>query len=105
LPTIEFVYVMTDSGKGLPGGEDSTEKVLRSLSKRSWRRKRWRKRRGEPVAHCVSCGAYLNRKDSYYVRPAYTDGSVWLCSGCYDRMTETAHIEKDHRYGRRSRGD
>jgi hypothetical protein len=53
------------------------------------------------VASCVQCGAHLNRKDTYYVRPAYTDGELWLCSACYDRMTEAADETIDHRYGRR----
>lgn len=92
---------MSESKKGLPESEDSVEKGAHSFLERKWTRRRWRKRRGEPVAQCIECGAHLNRKDTYYVRPAYSDGQVWLCSGCYDRMSDEAHIARDHRYGRR----
>lgn len=88
---------MLKSGKGLPKDEDSAENEAQSFSERKWRRKRWRKRRGEPVVRCAACGVRLNRRDTYYVRPAYTDGEVWLCSGCYERLAE----DPDHRYGRR----
>lgn len=90
---------MARKKKGLPESEDSAEKRPVSLTDRTWIRRRWRKRRDEPVAHCVECDAHLNRSDTYYVRPAYTDGNVWLCAVCFDRLSDDAHIDRDHRYG------
>jgi hypothetical protein len=30
----------------------------------------------------------LHRKGTYYLRPVYTDGEVWLCQQAYDEMIE-----------------
>ena len=30
----------------------------------------------------------MHRKGTYYLRPAYTDGKVWLCQQAYDEMIE-----------------
>ena len=70
------------------------------LAARSWTRKRWRAT-GDSEDRCVRCEASFNRPDAYYVRPAYTDGEVWMCAACYDRMTIGTGNEIDHRYGQR----
>ena len=92
---------MPSPKKGLPEGEELVEESRTDPTARKWRRRRWRKGEKDHVTRCSDCGATLNRIDTYYVRPAYTDGDVWLCSGCFDRMTDQANIARDHRYGRR----
>ena len=87
--------------KGLPEGEELKEDTDEGSSARKWRRRRWRKGDKEAVQRCRDCGSTLNRIDTYYVRPAYTDGDAWLCSGCFDRMTDRENAARDHRYGRR----
>lgn len=101
LPKTKADQTMSNKKKGLPESEKSVEKIPSDFLARTWTRKRWRKRHGEDVVRCASCGTTLNRADTYYVRPAYTDGEEWLCSGCYDRLTDRADIDRDHRYGHR----
>ena len=72
----------------------------KQLSSRNWVRKRWRSDK-ESDNHCSVCDAPFNRPDTYYVRPAYTDGEVWMCASCFDEMNEAIGQGLDHRYGRR----
>ncbi len=65
-----------------------------------WIRRRWRST-GNALERCLVCGVALNRPDTYYVRPAYTDGKSWICAPCIDRKKAAEGEEVDHRYGRR----
>lgn len=70
-----------------------------ALAAREWRRVRWR--RGEASdATCVAFGLPIHRVGTYYVRPAYTDGAVWLSQQGYDEMVRRT---AGHRASRRSR--
>lgn len=58
-----------------------------ALAERPWRRVKWRRQDGEPPATtCVAYGTPIHRAGTYYLRPAYTDGEVWLCQQAYDEM-------------------
>lgn len=60
------------------------------LAARPWRRVRWRIGLGETPgadARCVAFGTPLHRASTYYRRPAYTDGTVWLSQQGFDEMT------------------
>jgi len=58
-----------------------------ALSKRSWRRARWHRTDGCATSEiCFAYGKPLHRTGTYYLRPAYTDGEVWLCQQAYDEM-------------------
>ncbi len=75
-----------------------------NLIQRNWTRRRWRStgKSDENDERCVVCDTAFNRPDTYYVRPAYTDGQSWICAACFDRMKKDAGEEIDHRYGRRT---
>lgn len=70
------------------------------IAEKTWIRRRWRSINTEQD-HCFVCEAPFNRPDTYYVRPAYTDGSRWMCASCFDEMTDALGDGLDHRYGRR----
>lgn len=57
-----------------------------ALASRVWRRVRWRRGEAPTDALCVAFGLPLHRAGTYYVRPAYTDGAVWLSQQGYDEM-------------------
>jgi len=51
---------------------------------------------------CVAYGTPIHRAGTYYVRPAYTDGSDWLCQQAYDEMIRrTAGRRASRRSGSR----
>ena len=59
------------------------------LADRSWHRARWHRTDGSPVSEtCFAFGKPLHRKGTYYLRPVYTDGEIWLCQQAYDEMIE-----------------
>lgn len=64
------------------------------LAARPWRRVRWRKARSPDAppegARCVAFDTPIHRAGTYYVRPAYTDGAVWLSQQGYDAMVRHA---------------
>ena len=64
-----------------------------ALAQRSWRRVRWRRGRSPEAppegATCVAFDTPIHRTGTYYVRPAYTDGEVWLSQQGYDAMIRT----------------
>ncbi|MBC13230.1 MAG: hypothetical protein CMM85_09705 [Rhodothermaceae bacterium] len=77
-----------------------------ALADRAWRRVRWRRRRSPDAppegAVCVAYGTPIHRAGTYYVRPAYTDGSDWLCQQAYDEMIRrTAGRRASRRSGSR----
>lgn len=59
------------------------------LALRPWKRTRWHRTDGSPASEtCVAYGTPLHRSGTYYNRPAYTDGTVWLSQQGYDDMIE-----------------
>jgi hypothetical protein len=61
-----------------------------ALARRPWRRVKWRAHEAPPeaaaTAVCAAYGTPLHRAGTYYLRPAYTDGEVWLCQQAYEEM-------------------
>jgi len=58
-----------------------------ALAARRWRRVKWRHAgEGPPEGVCDAYGTPLHRPGTYYLRPVYTDGSVWLCQRAYEEM-------------------
>ncbi len=55
------------------------------LATRHWRRTRWRKGMAED-ATCAAYGSPIHRNGTYYRRPAYTDGALWLSQQAYDAL-------------------
>ena len=66
------------------------------LAARTWRRVRWRVGvvdvPGDPQAEarCAAFGLPLHRAGTYYRRPVYTDGALWLSQPAFDEMTRRA---------------
>ena len=83
---------------------DHDDAYWEALAARSWRRVKWRHQDGEPPATtCVAYGTPLHRVGTYYLRPAYTDGQVWLCQQAYDEMIRrTRGGRASRRYGQPS---
>ncbi|MEO0559338.1 MAG: hypothetical protein AAF170_14265 [Bacteroidota bacterium] len=65
-----------------PSLDDS---VWADLASRRWRRTRWQKGLAED-ATCAAYGTPLHRTGTYYRRPAYTDGTLWLSQQAYDDL-------------------
>lgn len=58
-----------------------------SLAQRNWTRTRWKKSDdSQDMEKCYVYGTPIHRKGTYYRRPAYTDGDVWICQQAYDEM-------------------
>ena len=75
--------------------QDPGEAVWRDLASRDWRRIRWRRAR-TPLAPpegavCAAFGTPIHRAGTYYVRPAYTDGALWLSQQGYDALIRRTH--------------
>lgn len=79
-----------------------------ALAARAWRRVRWRRgAAGAPPedAHCVAFHTPIHRTGTYYIRPAYTDGTDWLSQQAYDEMARrTAGRRASRRHGGRPAG-
>ena len=54
------------------------------------------------MATCAVFGTPLHRAGTYYRRPAYTDGELWLSQRGYDALIRRT---RGGRASRRSRGD
>lgn len=71
------------------------------LAARTWRRVRWRRSRSPEAppegARCVAFDTPIHRVGTYYVRPAYTDGNVWLSQQGYDAMVQHARHRRASR--------
>ena len=69
---------------------DPGDHVWDDLASREWRRVRWRRARTPEAppegATCAAFGSPIHRKGTYYVRPAYTDGTLWLSQQGYDAL-------------------
>lgn len=59
--------------------------VWADLAARRWRRTRWRKDLS-PEATCAAYGTPIHRAGTYYRRPAYTDGALWLSQQGHDAL-------------------
>lgn len=72
------------------------------LARRRWRRVKWRKSTDEVHGQtCVAYGTPIHRTGTYYLRPAYTDGEVWLSQRAYEEMIRrTAGGRASRRYSR-----
>ena len=72
------------------------------LAARPWRRVRWRAGVADvpAEARCVAFDTPLHRSGTYYRRPVYTDGSVWLSQPGHDEMMR----QTGRRPSRASRG-
>lgn len=81
---------------------DHDDDFWEALAQRSWRRVKWRRADGElPSERCVAYDLPIHRSGTYYLRPAYTDGTVWLCQQAYDEMIRrTASRKPSRRYSR-----
>ena len=97
----------------MPGARrDPGEAVWADLARRSWRRVRWRRAPAAPArasggappedAVCAAFGTPIHRVGTYYVRPAYTDGELWLSQQGYDALIRrTRHQRASRRSGER----
>ena len=77
-----------------------------ALAEREWRRVRWRRSRTPDAppegARCIAYDRPIHRTGTYYVRPAYTDGTDWLSQQAYDEMIRrTRHRRASRRPGER----
>ncbi|HEX9951010.1 MAG TPA: hypothetical protein VGB53_04520 [Rubricoccaceae bacterium] len=71
---------------------DPGDAVWADLAARAWHRVRWRASLpGLPDdARCAAFGTPLHRAGTYYRRPVYTDGTVWLSQPAFDEMQRRA---------------
>jgi hypothetical protein len=76
------------------------------LASRRWRRVKWRRTTGEESTEtCAVHGTPIHREGTYYLRPAYTDGALWLSQRAYDEMARrTRGLQPSRRYSRARRG-
>lgn len=69
---------------------DHNDAFWEALAEREWRRVKWRRSRTPDAppegARCLAYDTPIHRAGTYYVRPAYTDGTDWLCQQAYDEM-------------------
>lgn len=76
------------------------------LAGRSWKRIRWhRTDRSVETETCFAYATPLHRKGTYYLRPGYTDGEIWLCQQAYDEMIERVEGRRASRAGPHPNGD
>lgn len=59
--------------------------VWADLAARRWHRTRWRVGLAEG-AICAAYGTPIHRAGTYYRRPAYTDGTLWLSQQAHDAL-------------------
>ena len=80
---------------------DHDDAFWEALAARPWTRVKWRRTDRTPVSEtCVAYGTPIHRTGTYYLRPAYTDGEVWLCQQAYDEMIlRTEGRRASRRYG------
>lgn len=66
---------------------DHDDAFWEDLAQRNWRRVRWRRSSGsEEIPVCAVRGTPIHREGTYYVRPAYADGELWLSQQGYDEL-------------------
>ena len=85
-----------------PGLPDHDDAFWADLAVRRWRRRKWR---GDPAgvgATCAVFGTPIHRAGTYYLRPAYTDGTRWLSQRGYEALQRRlGQDDPSRRYGRR----
>ena len=85
---------------------DRDDAFWEALAERSWRRVKWRRSNGEPPSErCIAYDRPIHRKGTYYLRPAYTDGDVWLCQQAYEEMVRRTEGRRPSRRYSRPRDD
>lgn len=66
---------------------DRDDAFWEALAERTWHRAKWHRSDGTPsTERCAAYDTPLHRRGTYYLRPAYTDGEVWLCERAYAEM-------------------
>jgi hypothetical protein len=82
---------------------DRPQEYWDGLAGRRWRRVKWRRSTGAPPAEtCAAFGTPIHRTGTYYLRPAYTDGEIWLSQRGYEEMVRrTGGGRPSRRYSRR----
>lgn len=88
---------------------DHDDAFWEALAARSWRRVRWRTARSTTAppegARCIAFDLPIHRTGTYYVRPAYTDGTDWLSQQGYDALVRrTTGTRASRRHGGRPAG-
>ncbi|MEL6617019.1 MAG: hypothetical protein AAFQ43_14855 [Bacteroidota bacterium] len=77
------------------------EATWADLASRRWRRVRWRRQRTPEAppegAVCAAFETPIHRTGTYYVRPAYTDGTLWLSQQGYDALIRRTHGQRASR--------
>ncbi|MDX1530049.1 MAG: hypothetical protein R3362_00850 [Rhodothermales bacterium] len=77
-----------------------------ALAARRWRRVKWRRSDAAPAElpdgeRCAAFDTPIHRRGTYYLRPAYTDGEVWLCQRAYEEMLRRTGRPPSRQYSRR----
>jgi len=93
----------------IPPDQDSEhdDAFWAALAERTWRRVKWRRTSGEPTTEtCAVFGTPIHRRGTYYLRPAYTDGEIWISQRAYEElMLRTTGQRPSRAYGTRPSGD
>lgn len=80
---------------------DRDDAFWQTLAARDWRRTRT----APANAVCLAFGTPIHRLGTYYRRPAYSDGAVWLSQQAYDTMMRHVHGTRGTRTVRGNQGD
>jgi hypothetical protein len=83
--------------------QDLNDAFWAELAARPWRRVKWRRGR-EPAgqSRCAVFDTPIHRVGTYYLRPAYTDGEIWISQRAYEEMVRrTSDVPPSRSYGRR----
>ena len=70
--------------------------VWADLARRRWRRTRWRADLGEEAV-CAAYGTPIHRTGTYYRRPVYTDGTLWLSQQAHDDLRRWMNVAPTRR--------
>lgn len=80
---------------------DHDDAFWEAVAARPWRRVRWRRARSPEAppegARCLAFGTPIHRAGTYYVRPAYTDGTDWLSQQAFDVMARRTQTRRASR--------
>jgi len=77
-----------------------------ALARRAWKRVKWHRTDRTPRSEtCHAYGTPIHRQGTYYLRPAYTDGELWLCQQAYDEMIRRTQGRRASRRYSRPRND
>ncbi len=77
-----------------------------SLAGRTWHRVKWHRTDGaRSTERCAAYDTPLHRRGTYYLRPAYTDGEVWLCQRAYEELVRRTGGRPSRRYSKPPSGE